>query len=106
SAKLIDQADQKALKVNGETDKLLNEVKVGPEKDPNGKINTDPLKPVMPKPPNYLSEFENAELGAKLGKGGNKDVFALKGHDDKVIGILREGDSFAPLQDEIALLEQ
>lgn len=46
------------------------------------------------------------ELGAKLGNGGNKDVFAVKGDESKAVGILKKGTSLAAIVDEVALIEK
>ncbi|MGB4774922.1 MAG: hypothetical protein WBP45_07120, partial [Daejeonella sp.] len=51
------------------------------------------------------SLFKDLKLGQLLGEGGNKNVYDIIGHTDKVVAVLKKGKPLSSIDDEIVLLK-
>jgi len=52
------------------------------------------------------SIFTNLKLGDPVGSGGNKNVFDIVDHSEKVVAVLKKGKSVSDIDKEVAFLKE
>ena len=52
------------------------------------------------------SIFTNLKLGEPVGSGGNKNVFDIVDHSEKVVAVLKTGKPISAIEDELRLLKK